>query len=148
MSRGALTGTRNSSMGPPHEGSIRRLIAPWANALTTELHLAPCLVTIRTTHHSLLCYTLDPCKVLIFTENFLNHVFGNVVPRHLDPPTYNSNPWTLQVPSFHELFGPFHLPFIPLCSYVHLKGLFRQTSWGCNREVVPARITTWYRIPY
>ena len=23
-----------------HEGSIRRLIAPWANALTTELHLA------------------------------------------------------------------------------------------------------------
>ena len=27
-SRGALAGTRNSSMGPPHEGSIRRLIAP------------------------------------------------------------------------------------------------------------------------
>ena len=40
-SRGALDGTRNSSMGPPHEGSIRRPIAPWANALTTELHLAP-----------------------------------------------------------------------------------------------------------
>ena len=34
-SRGALAGTRNSSMGPPHEGSIRRPIAPWANALTT-----------------------------------------------------------------------------------------------------------------
>ena len=32
-SRGALGGTRNSSMGPPHEGSIRRPIAPWANAL-------------------------------------------------------------------------------------------------------------------
>ena len=28
-----------SSMGSPHEGSIRRPIAPWANALTTELHL-------------------------------------------------------------------------------------------------------------
>ena len=27
-SRGALSGTRNSSMGPPHEGSIRRPIAP------------------------------------------------------------------------------------------------------------------------
>ena len=27
-SRGALVGTRNSSMGPPHEGSIRRPIAP------------------------------------------------------------------------------------------------------------------------
>ena len=25
-----------SSMGPPHEGSIRRPIAPWANALTTD----------------------------------------------------------------------------------------------------------------
>ena len=32
-SRGALAGTRNSTMGPPHEGSIRRPIAPWANAL-------------------------------------------------------------------------------------------------------------------
>ena len=40
-SRGALAGTRNSSMGPPNEGSIRRPIAPWANALATELHLAP-----------------------------------------------------------------------------------------------------------
>ena len=27
-SRGALAGTRNSSMGPPHAGSIRRPIAP------------------------------------------------------------------------------------------------------------------------
>ena len=27
-SRGALAGTRNSSMGSPHEGSIRRPIAP------------------------------------------------------------------------------------------------------------------------
>ena len=39
-SRRALAGTRNSSMGPPHEGSIRRPIAPWANALTMELRLA------------------------------------------------------------------------------------------------------------
>ena len=39
-SRGALAGMRNSSMGPPHEGSIRQPIAPWANALTTELYLA------------------------------------------------------------------------------------------------------------
>ena len=38
---GALAGTRNSSVGSPHEGSIRRPIAPWANALTTVLHLAP-----------------------------------------------------------------------------------------------------------
>ena len=40
-SRGAMVGTRNSYMGQHHEGSIRRPIAPWANALTTELHLAP-----------------------------------------------------------------------------------------------------------
>ena len=40
-SHGALAGTRNSSMGPLHEGSIRRPIAPWTNALTTELHLTP-----------------------------------------------------------------------------------------------------------
>ena len=40
-SRGVLAGTRNSSMGSPHEGSIRRPIAQLANALTTELHLAP-----------------------------------------------------------------------------------------------------------
>ena len=47
-SRGALAGTtRNSSMGPPHEGSIRRPIAPWANALPTELHLAPLLQNSR-----------------------------------------------------------------------------------------------------
>ena len=32
-SRGALAGTRNSSKGPPHEGSTRRPIAQWANAL-------------------------------------------------------------------------------------------------------------------
>ena len=36
-SRGALAWTRNSSMGPSHEGSIRQPIAPWVNALTTEL---------------------------------------------------------------------------------------------------------------
>ena len=46
-SRGAQAGTRNSSMGQPHEGSIRRPIAPWANALTTELHLAPQFYRLR-----------------------------------------------------------------------------------------------------
>ena len=51
-SRGAMAGTRNSSMGPPHEGSIRRPIAPWTNALTTELHLAPWRID-PTTHHTM-----------------------------------------------------------------------------------------------
>ena len=40
-SRRALAGTRNQSMDPPHEGSIWRPITPWANGLTTELHLPP-----------------------------------------------------------------------------------------------------------
>ena len=40
-SRGALVGTRNSLMGPPHERSNRRPITPWANALTMELCSAP-----------------------------------------------------------------------------------------------------------
>ena len=34
-SRGSLAGRRNSSMGPPHEGSIRRPIAPCANVNKT-----------------------------------------------------------------------------------------------------------------
>ena len=38
ISRGALAGKRNSSMGPPHEGSFRQSIAPLANALNMELH--------------------------------------------------------------------------------------------------------------
>ena len=39
---GALAGTRNSSMCPPHEGSIRRHIAPWANTL--PLSYVPLLI--------------------------------------------------------------------------------------------------------
>ena len=56
-SRGALAGTRNSSMGPPHEASIRRPIAPWANALTRELRPAPdplSTSSLHPVHHD--CY--------------------------------------------------------------------------------------------
>ena len=45
-SRGALAGTRNSSVGSPHEGLIRQPIVPCTNALTTELHLAPNLIGV------------------------------------------------------------------------------------------------------
>ena len=34
-SHGALAGTRNSSMGPPHEGSIRRPTVPQFNHIQT-----------------------------------------------------------------------------------------------------------------
>ena len=46
-SRGALAGTRNSSMGPPHEGSIRRPIAPWANALPLSYVPLPLRISIN-----------------------------------------------------------------------------------------------------
>ena len=45
-SRGALAGTRNSSMGSPHEGSIQQPTAPWANALPLSYVLLP-LITWR-----------------------------------------------------------------------------------------------------
>ena len=38
-SRGALAGTRNSSVGSPHEGSIRRPIASWANTGIVSIEL-------------------------------------------------------------------------------------------------------------
>ena len=46
-SRGALAGTRNSSMGPLHEGSIQRPTVPWANAL--PLSYVPLLETTKYT---------------------------------------------------------------------------------------------------
>ena len=49
-SRGALAGTRNSSMGPPHEGSIRRPTAPWANALHLSYVPLPCKRTSSNRH--------------------------------------------------------------------------------------------------
>ena len=49
-SRGALAGTRNSSMGPPWRIDPTS-IAPWANALTTELHLAPVNFERKTKYH-------------------------------------------------------------------------------------------------
>ena len=40
-SRGALAGTRNNSMGPPHEGSIRWPMATMSERSTSELRPAP-----------------------------------------------------------------------------------------------------------
>ena len=54
-SRGALAGTRNSSMGPPHEGLIRWPIATWANALPLSyvpLPVAHCYESSMTDHSS------------------------------------------------------------------------------------------------
>ena len=61
-SHGALAGTRNSSMGPPHEGSIWRPITPWVNALTTELHLAPSFTICLTPYN---CNIASPIKYFL-----------------------------------------------------------------------------------
>ena len=47
---GALAGTRNSSMGPPHEGSIQWPIAPWVNILTMALLLVRFYLMMLSTH--------------------------------------------------------------------------------------------------
>ena len=70
-SHGALTGMRNSSMGSPHEGSIRRHIAPWANALTTELHLAPYFNQIQ-----IITSTQQPPTINIFLSRSMATSFS------------------------------------------------------------------------
>ena len=67
-SRGALAGTRNSSMGPPHEGSIRRPIAPWTNALPLSyVPLLRGIVTYRIAHK-----TRTLCSVYLHPRNHFN----------------------------------------------------------------------------
>ena len=76
-SRGALAGTRNSSMGPPHEGSIRRPIAPWANALTTELHHAPNRDTRQIQTANVTGYLT---KHIVFIGNIIKEHFRITIP--------------------------------------------------------------------
>ena len=63
-----------------HEGSIRRPIAPWANALTTELHLAP-LYQMRHTP-SFVLNQIIKCKIVekLFVWNI---VLLNIAKRFL-----------------------------------------------------------------
>ena len=76
-SRGALAGARNSSMGPPHEGSIRWPIAPWATSRS-------CTVQERSTH----------------SKQCMTHVVFHV---HVVAGTRNSSiliPWVLPLTVF------------------------------------------------
>ena len=70
-SRGALAGTRNSSMGPP-QGSIRRPIAPWTNALPLSyvpLPFPPVILAVLANSFWLLvfvCFVLgDFCAIYV-----------------------------------------------------------------------------------
>ena len=68
-SRGALAGTRNSSMGPPHEGSIRRPTAPWANALPLSYVPLPSKLVIY--YYCFVCFCLFVVIVLFCFYCFL-----------------------------------------------------------------------------
>ena len=77
-SHGALAGTGNSSMGALHEGSIRRPIAPWANALTTDLCLAAFFRT-KTSNKDIIKRKLSLSHTFIQTNNFSWHfAFNNL----------------------------------------------------------------------
>ena len=68
-SRGALAGTRNSSMGPPHEGSIRRPTVPSANAL--PLSYVPLLSNQKPTNNEELDDSDDKFNIcLVCCEHF------------------------------------------------------------------------------
>ena len=60
-SRGALAGTRNSSMGPPHEGSIQRPIAPWTNALPLSYVRSHCVFNEAHTFSLVVISLLNMC---------------------------------------------------------------------------------------
>ena len=65
-------------MGPPHEGSIRRLIAPWASALTTELHLAHWIHTLLQTFIFILkglSAVCNHCEMFSIPVNYFNSFF-------------------------------------------------------------------------
>ena len=77
-SHGALAGTRNSSMSPPHEGSIQRPIAPWANALPLSYVPLPTVV--------LLFYPRVRSYLILYSNNTkamrvnsLNNVYWQIV---------------------------------------------------------------------
>ena len=81
-SRGALAGMRNSSMGPPHEGSIRRPIA-----LTTVRWVVGSILHITTKYnsdtfgHFLICFyncTIMTMHITVITCCF-HHIFMIIV---------------------------------------------------------------------
>ena len=73
-SHGALAGTRNSTMGSRHEGSIRRPITPWANALTTELRLGDTFEVLFTSPH---CTVLLGARCSSMVRAFAHGVMGH-----------------------------------------------------------------------
>ena len=106
-SSGALAGTRNSSMGPPHEGSIRRPIAPWANAL--PLRYVPLLP--RSSHCLNIPYMMR-CLITTVLLTVSNIYFSDI----LETPSYFVLlPWCIGPPKIA-------LDLVPSC-------LYRRITW-------------------
>ena len=77
-----------------HEGSIRWPTAPWANTLTTELHLAPCWVEVLSrdknyyfdktwSSENCLRYHMAHFTIQYLLINQINHLF--MIPRKEGP---------------------------------------------------------------
>ena len=103
-SHGALAGTRNSSMGPPHEGSIRRPIAPWANAL--PLSYVPLLII----WHQIYCYGASLSIPLVHTILHLS----------INPSIHPSIHPALIFPSFHPYIHTYLHLFVDPSIYLFL----------------------------
>ena len=69
-SRGALAGTKNSSMCSPHEWSIRRPIAPWANAL--PLSYVPLLCQTKSDHHHFMAQGILSRRTSVVRAGLIN----------------------------------------------------------------------------
>ena len=98
-SRGALAGTRNSSMGPPHEGSIRRPTAPWANCASIEFEVVTCIIATKATWN-LKTTTTTNIIIILFIES---------VQRSVDAIIVNASRTCFRVRSYVLTFDNFNM---------------------------------------
>ena len=91
---GALAGMRNSTMGPPHERSIRRPTAPWANALPLSYVLLPRIGSELQSQYSSSKAWLNECVLFqyIFEEHFQRMTGGKSVFTGLKATTHFGRP--------------------------------------------------------
>ena len=159
-SRGALAGTRNSSMGPPYEGSIRRPIAPWANALPLSYVPLPL-------HNKTRITTVYPSTIL--TPSFLSDIrcwnttiykvqtltkpshFGSSHSSHKEKKSiyiYIAHGDPVLIPStISESLISIHHDPSRLVKLSFLKDEFHH-SWQCNLEILQLRSTSWSKHYY
>ena len=138
-SLGALAGTRNSSMGPPHERSIRRPIAPWANALPLSYVPLPRLYGVRhmvkDNSDSERGNPLPPHGLL-----FPSISKGSFIcERYYHGATSRSSRWNIR-----HLIGIFHLP--TKTSFHCQKAIFRMIDPETVLEIIHLYLWHWQLI--